>query len=187
MENAFTWLRDLADWFSRFVPKWRTVPSTHGWVKFMDGKVLSGVGPKIVWWWEVTTELHLYPVVRQTVTFPTQVITTTDEKEVAVSAMLVYRIVDLEKIYAHTYDPEETTRDIAASSLHDVLTDMSWDEIRTSGRKLRTKLKNEAARDLEEYGVQPVKFALLTCARCNNVARVIRSDFIEGAELKAGG
>lgn len=186
MERAFTWVQDFADWFARFIPKWRTVPSTHGWVKFMDGKVLSGVGPKIVWWWEVTTELHLYPVVRQTISLPTQVITSADGIEFAVSSMLVYEISDLERIYAHTYDPEETVRDIVASSLHDVLADMRWEEVQTGGRKLRTKLKAEAARDLAEYGVKPLKFALMNCARCS-VARVIRSDFVEGAELKAGG
>lgn len=180
MDNAFAWLRDCAEWLARFIPKWRVVATTHGWVKFgPKGKVLCG-GPGIVWWWEVTTELHTYPVVRQTVPLPTQVVTTTDEQTVAVSGLLVYEITDLEKILAHTYDPEDTVKDIASSSLHDVLSRQSWPEIRTGqGRTLDTRLKNYARKDLDDYGVNVIKFTLTTCAKCT-VARDIRSVFQEG-------
>jgi regulator of protease activity HflC (stomatin/prohibitin superfamily) len=186
MENAFAWLRDIADWLGRFVPRWEVVPTTHGWVKFVRGSRIVTGGSGIVWWWPVTTRMLDYPIVRQTITLPTQVVVTTDNIEIAVSAMLVFEIADLERILAHTYDPEETVRDIAATSLHDVCTEMTWEEIRTGGRKLRTRLTNEAKKDLAEYGVKPLKFALMTCAKCS-VARVIRSDFREGSEMKSGG
>jgi regulator of protease activity HflC (stomatin/prohibitin superfamily) len=179
MESAFAWLRDIADWLGRFVPRWEVVPTTHGWVKWVRGsKVITG-GAGVVWWWPVTTRLMDYPVVRQTTPLPSQVITTMDEKTIAVGGLLVYEIVDLEKILAHTYDPEDTIKDIAASSLHDVLAKMTWEQLRTAGRQLDTKLKNEAKKDLEDYGVRVIKFTLLTLAPCT-VTRVIRSTFQEG-------
>jgi regulator of protease activity HflC (stomatin/prohibitin superfamily) len=180
MENAFMWLRDIADWLGMFVPRRVIVDSTHGWVKFVKGgKIITG-GPQIVMFWPVTTNLHTYPTARQAVSLPSQVITTKDGQTVAIGGLLVYDIADLEKILAHTYDPEETIKDIAASSLHDVCCRETWDDLRGGqGRQLDTKLKNEAKKDLDDYGVRVIKFTLTTMALAT-VTRVIRSTFPEG-------
>ena len=180
MENAFAWLKNVIEWLGQFIPQWEIVDTTRGWIKWVRGYKVKTGGAGIVWHWPVVTRFMTYAIARQTTPLPSQVITTTDEKVVVVSGMLVYEITDLVPLIAHTYDAEDTIRDIATSSLHDVCSHQTWEELRTGqGRTLDTKLRNEAQKDLKAYGVRVIKFTLTTLAPCN-VTRVIRSDFQEG-------
>jgi Membrane protease subunits, stomatin/prohibitin homologs len=185
MESAFAWIGKFFEWFAAFKPSRDVVPSTHGWIKWVGGfrhgyRIETGTGGGVVWYWPITTELLLFPVVRQTTPLPSQVITTTDGKTIAVSGMLVYEVFDVEKLLAHTYDVDDTVKDIAQSALTDVLTRMTWDDImKGQGKTLDTKLKNAAKKELEDYGVRVLKFSLTSLAPCQ-VIRSIRSEFQEG-------
>lgn len=180
MDKAFAWVQSLVEWFGRLIPRWHIVDTTHGWVKWVGGNRIKSGGAQIVWYWPCRTKFEEYPTARQTTPLPSQVVTTTDEKVVVVSGLLVYDIFDLEKVLAHTFDPEDTIKDIATSSLHDVCVKMSWEELRKGqGKTLDTKLRNEAKKALEDYGVRVIKFTLTTCAP-TTVLREIRSNFMEG-------
>lgn len=180
IESAFGWLGQLIQWFGSFFPRWVVVPTTHGWVKFVRGSNVKSGGAGIVWYWPAVTEFEQYPTARQTISLATQTITTTDGKVVSVSGMLVYEIFDLEKILAHTMDPDDTIRDIAQSSLHDVCSHKSYEELRVGqGKKLDTALRAEARKDLEDYGVRPLKFTLTTFAP-SRVLRLVTTTSQEG-------
>jgi regulator of protease activity HflC (stomatin/prohibitin superfamily) len=180
MENAFAWVRYIMEWLGQFIPRWEIVSTTHGWVKFVRGTNVSTGGAGIVWYWPATTNILTYPVVRQTTPLPSQVITTRDRQTVTLCGMVVYEVFDLEKLLAHTYDPDDTIKDIAASALTDVCCKLTWEEIQSGqGRTLDTKLKNAARNELEDYGVRVLKFTLTTLA-ATKVYRLIQSSFQEG-------
>jgi hypothetical protein len=64
--------------------------------------------------------------------------------------------------------------------LLDVLSHMAWADVkRGQGKTLDTKLKNAAKKDLEDYGIEVLKFSLTTLALCK-VHRLITSQFTEG-------
>jgi hypothetical protein len=93
VEQAFAWIGYLAEWFGQFFPRRHVVMTTHGWIKFVAGfgrdmRVVSG-GPGAVWHWPLTTEFTDYPVVRQTTPLPSQILTTSDDRTIAVSEMPV--------------------------------------------------------------------------------------------------
>lgn len=156
------------------------VPSTHGWIKFGRAENVKTGGAGIVWYWPVTTELHVYPTARQTVSLPTQVITTEDDQTIAISGLLVYEIEDLEKILAHTYDPEDSVKDIATSALHDAVSHKSYTELkRLMGRRLATVLKAEAQRALRAYGVKVTRMTITTFAKAR-VLRLVQTTSAEG-------
>jgi regulator of protease activity HflC (stomatin/prohibitin superfamily) len=184
MDKAFAWIGYIMEWFGRFIPRRDVVPSTHGYIKWVGGftkefRTVTGLGG-VVWYWPLTTEVLLFPVVRQTTPLPSQIVTTGDNKTVAVSGMLVYEVSDIEKLLGHTYDPDDTVKDIAQSALTDVLGHMSWPDIQKGqGKTLDTKLRNAAKKDLEDYGVNVLKFSLTTLALCK-VHRLITSQFTEG-------
>jgi regulator of protease activity HflC (stomatin/prohibitin superfamily) len=180
MDNAFAWLRDIAEWLGRFVPRWEVCDTRNRWIKWVRGSRISTGGPGIVVWWPVTTICELHAVARQSRPLPSQVVTTADGVAVAAGGLLIYRIDDIEKAVADGYDPDDTISEIAASALHDTLQSMTWEEIRTiKPRMLETRLRNAALKDLDTYGTRVIRFTLTTCARCN-VQRVIRSTFEEG-------
>jgi hypothetical protein len=160
MDKAFAWIGYIVEWLGQFFPRWKVIPTTHGWIKWVRGFKVKVGGPGIVWWWPATTEIEGYPV--------------------AVSGMLVYEVSDIEKLLGHTFDPDDTVKDIAQSALTDVLGHMSWPDIKKGqGKTLDTKLKNAAKKELEDYGVNVLKCSLTTLALCR-VHRLITSQFTEG-------
>ena len=178
--SAFAWIGQLVEWFGQFFPRWTVVRTTHGWVKWVRGTKVKTGGAGIVWYWPVISDFIVYPVERQTTPLPSQTITTTDNKTIAVSGMLVFKVTNIEKLIAYSYDCDDTLRDIAQSALTDVLGRMTWEQIKAGqGKTLDTRLKNVAKRDLEEYGVEVVKFSLTSLALCR-VYRQIMSRFEEG-------
>lgn len=196
MEGAFAWIGRIAEWVGQFFPAWRIVDTRCGALKWQTIRLrdlargrwdptakIVKCGPGFHVYWPLFSTFEGYPVKRQTVPLPTQIITTTDSIEVAVTGMIVIDIDDLEKIQGETWDPDDTIKDIASSSLHDVCCHKSYDELRKGqGRTLDTALRNAARKDLEDYGVRVIKFTLTTLAR-TRVYRLVQSTHQEG-EIK---
>lgn len=193
MNGAFEWIGWVAERIGQFIPRWLVVDTRHGAVKWCTVRVrdlvrfkwdptckVSVVSAGFVIYWPLFTELELYPIAYQTMPLVAQDIVTTDGRTVTARGVLAYEIQDLEVLLAHTFDPEDTVRDIAGTSFHDVLCHQSWDELqRGQGRTLDTKLKNEAQKDLRERGVLVHKFTLNSLAPAR-VLRVVQSTSTEG-------
>ena len=184
MDKAFAWIGYIVEWFGHFKPRRDVVPTTHGWIKWVapfwgEMRVETGRAGS-VWYWPLTTEMLMYPIVRQTTPLPSQVVTTADNRTIAVSGMLVYEVADVEKLVGHTYDADDTVKDVAQSALMDVVGRLSWEQIRAGqGRTLDTKLRNAAKGELDDYGVHVLKFSLTSLSPCR-VSRLIMSQFPEG-------
>lgn len=192
MEGAFQWLSQIADWLGRWIPRWQIIDTTYGGVKFVgyllpqtlrvkcggfpgDMKVLK-LGPGIHWFWPATSTLNVYPIARQADDLRSQTFVTTDGRTVTVGGMLVYEVEDIEKLLAHTYQASQTVKDIALTAIHDVCCQMAWEELLLAQRKgtLDTKLKAEAKKALEPYGVKVLKTMLTDLAPCR-VLRLVQS------------
>ena len=176
MGDALAWIGQIAEWVGRFVPRWQIVDPVHGAIKFVRGARVVPLGAGIHWYWPVTTEFHEYPIARQAVRLEPQNLTTTDGEVIVVVGVITYEIDDIEKILAHTYDPEETVRDVAATAIHDVCIRFSWEELRGEEREgtLNTKLRNEVQKGLKDYGVKVLKAMLSDLAPCP-VFRLVQS------------
>lgn len=168
MEQAFAWIGQLAEWLAAFFPHVRIVPITHGAVKFIRGSKVQVLAPGFHIYWPFTTIFEEYPTARQAIDLRAQTITTTDDKVIAVSALVVFAIEDIEKILAHTFDPEETIRDIGLGCVHDVVTQYSWEDLKTASRsgKLDRELRAEMKKGLDSYGVRVIRTTLTDLAPC---------------------
>ena len=93
---------------------------------------------------------------------------TTDGKTFIVAGTITYSVSDLKALLSTTHSATTNTRELAASAVHDILCDYTWDELQAEQRKgtLKTKLKNEAQRQLLDYGVRVLKLQLTSLARC---------------------
>jgi SPFH domain/Band 7 family protein len=178
VDGAFAWIGNLISWFAQWVPRWVILDTTLAAVKYVKGQPVACEPGAIHWYWPVTTTMTPYPIARQTSNLKTQTMSTADDRPmtIAVGGMIVYEISDVLKIVAHTFDPDETIRDIAMSSIHDVLCLLTWDEIRAELRngKLERALKAEAKKELERYGVRVLKVTLTDLAPCK-VIKLVQS------------
>lgn len=193
MTGAFEWIGWIAERLGQFIPRWQVVDTRHGAVKwrtvlFRDlvrfrwdpSAKVTVYDHGFVVWFPLFTEFEVYPTEYQTMPLTAQDIVTTDGRTVTARGVMAYEIEDLELILARTFDPEDTVRDIAATSFHDVLCHQSWEELQKGqGRTLDTKLKNEAQKDLKERGVKVHKFTLTSLAPAR-VLRLVQSTSTEG-------
>lgn len=179
--GAFAWISELVGWFGQVFPRWIILDTTQGAIKFVRGWKVVTLSPGWHVYWPLTTKLSTYPTARQADDLRTQTIVTTDDKTIAVGGLIVYEVDDVEKILAHTFQPEQTIKDIALSAIHDVCCRLSWDEIKEQQRSgaIDKKLRAEVKKSLDGYGVRVLKTMLTDLAPCR-VIKVLQTTSQDG-------
>lgn len=167
METAFAWIGQIASWVGAFVPRWNILDTTEGAIKYVRGVPKECRPGQIHWYWPVTTTWAPYPVARQTDPLQSQTMETRDGKTFIVAGTITYSVHDIMALVTTTHSPSATVIELAASAVHDICCDFDWDELQSEQRKgtLKTKLKNEAQRQLKDYGVTVIKLQLTSLAR----------------------
>lgn len=168
MGEAFAWLGKLVEWLAAFVPRWVILDSTEGAIKYVRGKPKFCEPGSVHWFWPVTTLWMQYPVARQTDRLECQTIESKDGKTFIVAGTITYMVVDLMALLTTTHSATTNTRELAASAVHDICCDYDYAELQLKNQKgtLKTELKNEAQRQLAEYGVKVLKLQVTSLARC---------------------
>jgi len=182
MESALAWIGQVAEWVGQFIPHIMIVTATHGAVKFIRGHQIKILGPGWHIYWPLTTVFEQYPTARQAIDLRAQTIVTADDKVIAVSALVVYEVYDVEKILAHTFDPDDTIKDIGLGVVHDVVCQYSWEDLKAAVRsgKLDRDLRAEMKKGLDSYGVRVLRTTLTDLAPC----RVVKLLTAGGGGLK---
>jgi regulator of protease activity HflC (stomatin/prohibitin superfamily) len=172
MEGALGWISSIIEWIGQFVPRWVILNTTHAGVKFIRGSRVVKLGPGIHWYWPATTNLHTYPVARQTTNLRAQTLVTSDDRTIIVSGLIVYRVDDVVALIARNYDADDTIEEIALSAVNAVCSSMSWEDLKKAyqTRALDRELRKRTRHALETYGVHVMKATLTDLAPC----RVIR-------------
>lgn len=167
MDAAFAWIGEIFSWLGKFFPRWVILDTTEGAIKYVRGRPKLCEPGRIHWYWPVTTNWVVYPVARQTDRLETQTMETTDGKTFIVAGTITYSVVDLMALVTTTHSPSATVIELAASAVHDICCDFEWDALQSEQRKgtLKTKLKNEAQKQLADYGVKVIKLQLTSLAR----------------------
>ena len=181
MDNAFAWVNAIAGWIGQWIPHWQIIPATHGGVKFIRGHKVIALGPGWHMYWPLTTELLMYPVVRQTIPTRTQCLVTADDKTIEDCGMITYAIHDVEAILARTYDADNTIEESAMSAIGRVCCRMSWEDLKAgleSGALNRT-LRSAVRHELKPYGVTVIKATLTDMAPCRAL-KLIQSQSKDG-------
>lgn len=168
MDSALAWIGWTAEWFGKFIPRREILDTTEGAIKYVRGNRPKVCGPGLHWWWPWTTTWVGYPTARQTDRLETQTIESMDGKTFLVSAMITYRVVDIAALITTTHLPTAAVRDMAMAAIHDVLCEYDWAELQEAQRKgtIKTKLRNEAQKQLKDYGIDVLKVQLNTLSRC---------------------
>jgi regulator of protease activity HflC (stomatin/prohibitin superfamily) len=168
VEGALAWIGAIAEWFGRFIPRRVILDTTQGAIKYKRGSQIVVCGPGLHWYWPWSSTFVDHPTARQTDRLETQVQESKDGKTFIVGAMITYTVEDLEKFVTNIHSPLTTVVDIAMTAVHDVCADFNWEDLQAEQRRgtLKTKLKNEAQKQLQELGLRVIKFQLTSLARC---------------------
>ena len=165
MNSALGWLGDFVNWMIQFIPKWLIIPTTHMSVKWVRGKYPILIGPGIHWYWPLVTIVKSWPIVRQSRNLVPQVMTSVDGKTFTAGVVVTYTVPDLMTLLTLSWDPDEVIDEISVAAIYDVLSPMTWEEIRSS--TVLTTLLTNAIQDLVgPYGVHITRAALTELAPC---------------------
>lgn len=168
MDSALQWVGQIASWLGAFIPRWVILDTTEGAIHYSGGKRIIVCAAGIHWYWPVRSTFVIFPVVRQTDRCESQTIESADGKTFIASGTLTYTVENLALLVPCTHSPTTAIVDIAMAALHDVCCDMNWADLQREQRRgtLKTKLRNEAQRQLSEYGVKVIKLQLNSLAKC---------------------
>lgn len=167
MDAAFGWISSIVEYFGQFFPRRKLLDTTEAAVKYVRG-VPHYCGTGVHWYWPFSSTWKEFPTARQTDRLETQTMETTDGKPFIVSGALTYAVTDIMKLVPTTYSPVQTIKEIAATAVHDVCCELTWEHLQTMQQRgtLKTQLRNEAKRVLRDYGVEVLDFRLHSLARC---------------------
>jgi regulator of protease activity HflC (stomatin/prohibitin superfamily) len=176
MDSALAWVGQIAEWLGRFVPRLLLLNTTEGAVKFVRGSRPVLLTPGLHFYWPLVTEVKAWVVARQSVNLPTQTVTTRDGKVIAVGGLLIFRIEDAMPLIAHTWNADQTIRDISAGVFHAVCSQAEWGELQMASHDgtLNRTLKKELRRRLSRFGVRVLDALLTDLAPCR-VLKVIQT------------
>lgn len=193
LESAFAWIGQIAQWVGRFFPRREILDTTEGAVKYSGfvvprflrclpnrwpalGRVHGFDGgfrvtehaAGIHWYWPYTSTWHAHPTARQTDRLEVQTMETKDGKTFMVSGTITYEVLNLVEFVTKIHSPLTTVIDTAALAVHDVCCDFDWSDLQVEQRKgtIKTKLRNEAQKQLQDYGLRVIKLQLNSLARC---------------------
>lgn len=192
MEQALGWLGAIVEWLGQFFPRWTLVDTTQAGVKFISRfrrlswrkwesyMEVRAFGPGIQFHWPARTVLKIHPVARQTLDLRPQTISTADAKPLLIGGLITYRLFDIEKALAHTYDVDTTVKDAALTAIHSVAARMTWDDLKGAEQsgELDKKLRYEARKVLEPYGVKVIKMTVTDLAPTRVIKLAMSSDTI---------
>lgn len=167
MDAAFAWLGHLAEWLGAFIPRIRIVRSTHGGVRFRNGKTATEIKPGIIVYWPIVTEVDIIPVARQTNNLPTQSLLTKDGKTVVVGGVVVYAIADVVACISRNWDVTETINDITMVAITEVITSNTLEYLQTNMTgDVLNQLTRATRKRLRPYGVKVYRTALTDFSTC---------------------
>lgn len=173
------WLGEIIQAALRLVPRVSIIKSTHKGVAFVRGKNIRVVEPGLYVWWPLVTECQFYPVVRQSLDLPTQVLTTEDDLAVIISGVVVYTVNDIKTALTDQWDMNETIRVLSQAALRDVVCSVPFAYINQNRSQVESRLKTALKRELTPYGIDVVDAKLTDFARTNVLA-------IAGANIGSG-
>ena len=173
----FDWLNKIVEWFGQLFPRWVIVDITTGAIKLKRGYNVVKLEPGIHWYWPAMTKYDEYPAKRTSDALPSQTLMTADRVTFTVNGLLVSEVVDIVKLLTECHSPVRMIQDITTAAIHDVCCKLTWDELCEMNQKttLDTKLKNEAQKQLADYGVKVIKCQLIDLTNKTRVLRVINS------------
>ena len=156
MDQALGWIGQLVEWVASFIPHYVHVKATHMCVMFTRGHT-TVKGPGLHWYLPFWSDPMMYPIKRQTLNLPPQVLTTKDVREILASVVVTYEIDDIHKALVDTYDFEDTIRETSQGAVKKVISAKTFDEILNNQHEIDVELCRRIRSVIRPFGVRVVE------------------------------
>lgn len=154
--GALDWIGHIVEWIGSFIPRILHVKLTHKGVMFTKNKVKK-IEPGLHVYLPFWSNPDLYPVKRQTINLPAQVLTTKDGKSVVIDVAVIYEVEDILKALVDTYNLEDTIRDTAQGAVKRVVIAETVDGLQQKQAQIDKLLSKKIRAFLRPYGIKVVK------------------------------
>lgn len=171
--EALNWIGQIVEWVGKFIPRILHIKITEEGVMYTRSKY-KRIKPGIHVYLPIWSDYYTYPVKRNTLDLPAQILLTKDTKSVYIEVCVVYSISDIVKALVETYDLEDTIRDIAQGCVKKIVSSSSLKDLQNDQSKIDINLTNELKEELESYGIN-VKKGFLTNISNVRVYRIIQN------------
>jgi regulator of protease activity HflC (stomatin/prohibitin superfamily) len=162
LEAALGWIGTIIEAILKFCPHLRIIKVTQSGLKMRRGHELHVLGPGLHWWWPLITTLDVITVVRDTMDLNGQTFTTKDHKTVLASGMVMFSVIDVEKLLTTSPDYLSTISDICMNCIHDVFIKYEWEELRMGilSGEIGKELRRSAQDELRPFGIKVISLGL---------------------------
>jgi regulator of protease activity HflC (stomatin/prohibitin superfamily) len=177
MDSALGWIGEIVAWLACWIPQIFHVRTTEKAIKFVKAKAKL-VEPGIHVYWPITTQLEIYPVVRQVMDLPVQTVMTKDEtaptgaSPVAVGGVVIYTITNLYMFMVENYDAADSMSEAAQTGVRKAVLAETVQSINEGRAKIDHRLTREVQNAVEAFGVE-VEVARLTTFAPTNVISLL--------------
>lgn len=132
-------------------------------IKLRLGRFKSVVEPGLRFKLPFMDEVLIESVVTNTYNLPSQALTTKDNKEIVVAAVVKYNISDIKKFMLNITDTESAIQDICLGKVRSALTSKNWVECQedTVDNYISSKVRSE----VKQYGISIEKVSLTDMTR----------------------
>jgi regulator of protease activity HflC (stomatin/prohibitin superfamily) len=156
MSGALDWIGHIFEWIGSFIPRILHIKSTHRGVMFTRDKVKE-IGPGLHVYLPFWANPDTYPVKRQTINLPAQVLTTADKKSVVIDVAVIYEVDDILKALVDTFNLEDTIRDTAQGAVKRVVIGETFDDLQRKQTIVDKLLTKKVRAFLRPYGIKVIK------------------------------
>lgn len=162
MNSALGWIGQLVEWLGRWIPQIFHVKATDKAVKYIRDRA-EIIEPGIHIYWPITTQVTMYPVVRQVVNLPNQIMQC-DGVNVVVGGIVIFDITDLYKFMVENYDAEDSMLESAQTGIRKAVLAETVESINGGRAKIDHRLTREVQSAVEAFGVSVEVVRLTTFA-----------------------
>jgi regulator of protease activity HflC (stomatin/prohibitin superfamily) len=166
MDAALGWIGEIIAWIACWIPQIIHVKATEKGVKYIRSRA-ELIEPGLHLYWPITTQVNLYPVVRQVLDLPTQTVVCKDETAsggstaVAVGGVVIYTITDLYMFLVDNYDASASMVEAAQTGIRKAVLAESVQSINGGRAAIDNRLTKEVQAAVKSFGVE-VEAARLT-------------------------
>lgn len=171
------WFRTLIDILFIWCPRRIQIKTTHGAVKYVRDDAVE-LKPGCHWYWPWTSSYIEFPTALQTHNLPTQSVLIShgvddqaDVVPVAVSGVIVYRVVDILAALSHSFEVEDTINDVGLAAIMEVLVGQEQHDLmmRLKDGRLTGELTEMTGKRLAQYGIDVVRCSLTDFTTCTPI------------------
>lgn len=158
MNNALSWINDLARWFGQFFPRWVIVKVNEGGLRFRGDQTFE-LHPGVNFWWPARSRVEVIPIVRRTLQTPTQIVPGHSFIPNAIAAFITFHVFDVTLALRDNWKLSSLIEDETQFILSSAIAGQDLSKIDI--KELAASLTVEVAEALKPYGIGVEKLGIV--------------------------